>query len=446
MVAITAGTQARQQRDVFAAQLEDALARERRSAIERDALRRQIIESGERIAELNADVENLKITRFEAKRECHSIKTSLSWRVTWPLRVLRDEGMAFVNKLRHWAQPLRGTLTTAIAVPESDSDSNLIKAIFDERYYPEQTPSLGTLTTAIAVPESDSDSNLIKAIFDERYYLEQTPSLVSAGILALQHYQTIGWREGRNPHPLFNTGWYLKNNPDVAALGCEPLEHYCRYGWCEGLCPGPLFDSVWYLKAYQDIANAGMEPLTHYLQHGIAEGRFPRSIDKELAELPDRHFARWAAEHCTRFLSQTFERELIEPLRKTAIKELGEALVAARIEKVPDVSVIVAAHNKLDFTLSGVTAVLMSSSRRSFEIIVADDASNDETRSIFEKLPKPVRYVRWDRNQGFSRSCNAAAEYANGRYLVFLDSDTIVFRGGSIRSLIRWRSNMMRGL
>ena len=63
-------------------------------------LQEQSIESAERIRELKAEIEHLKITRFQAKRENYSIKTSLSWRLTWPLRVLRDAGAAFVHKSR----------------------------------------------------------------------------------------------------------------------------------------------------------------------------------------------------------------------------------------------------------------------------------------------------------------------------------------------------------
>ena len=63
-------------------------------------MQEQSMESAERIRELKAEIEHLKITRFEAKRENYSIKTSLSWRLTWPLRVLRDAGAAFVHKSR----------------------------------------------------------------------------------------------------------------------------------------------------------------------------------------------------------------------------------------------------------------------------------------------------------------------------------------------------------
>jgi glycosyltransferase involved in cell wall biosynthesis len=65
-----------------------------------DAAYRQTAESAERMAKLNSDIEELKITRFEAKRECHSLKTSLSWRVTWPLRVVRDRSAAVLNRLK----------------------------------------------------------------------------------------------------------------------------------------------------------------------------------------------------------------------------------------------------------------------------------------------------------------------------------------------------------
>ena len=61
-------------------------------------LQTQATQSAERIRELKAEIEHLKITRFEAKRENYSIKTSLSWRLTWPLRVLRNAGIAFANK------------------------------------------------------------------------------------------------------------------------------------------------------------------------------------------------------------------------------------------------------------------------------------------------------------------------------------------------------------
>ena len=70
---------------------------ERISRLQRE-LQDQSMQSAECIRELKAEIEHLKITRFEAKRENHSIKTSLSWRLTWPLRVLRDAGMASLSK------------------------------------------------------------------------------------------------------------------------------------------------------------------------------------------------------------------------------------------------------------------------------------------------------------------------------------------------------------
>ena len=66
---------------------------------ERDALRRQAGESSERFAKLDSEVEHLKVTRFEAKRECHSMKTSLSWRVTWPLRILSEKSAALRRRI-----------------------------------------------------------------------------------------------------------------------------------------------------------------------------------------------------------------------------------------------------------------------------------------------------------------------------------------------------------
>ena len=66
---------------------------------DRDAVRLQAKESGERISKLNSEVEQLKVTRFEAKRECQSMRNSLSWRLTWPLRIVRDRSAALFHQL-----------------------------------------------------------------------------------------------------------------------------------------------------------------------------------------------------------------------------------------------------------------------------------------------------------------------------------------------------------
>ena len=114
LAAIAAGRKAREHRDEFAAQLRNALAEQQFRAIEcnalsdernalrdeRNALLSRTIESAERLANLETEVEHLKVTRFEAKRECDSMRTSLSWRLTWPLRVFRDATCAFFNQLK----------------------------------------------------------------------------------------------------------------------------------------------------------------------------------------------------------------------------------------------------------------------------------------------------------------------------------------------------------
>ena len=82
------------------------------------------IESGERIAKLDSDVEHLKVTRFEAKRECHSMKTSLSWRLTWPLRVLRDSSTALLDQLKR-----RGnlSLTAQMQIPATAQQAIVVR-------------------------------------------------------------------------------------------------------------------------------------------------------------------------------------------------------------------------------------------------------------------------------------------------------------------------------
>ena len=58
-----------------------------------------------------------------------------------------------------------------------------------------------------------------------------------AGVNALDHFNTFGWHEGRDPNAFFDTSGYLAVNPDVAASGMNPLDHYHQTGWQQGRDP-----------------------------------------------------------------------------------------------------------------------------------------------------------------------------------------------------------------
>jgi hypothetical protein len=110
-------------------------------------------------------------------------------------------------------------------------------------------------------------------LFDAIHYMHQNADVFHAGVNALEHYETFGWREGRDPNGWFDTSGYLANNPDVAAAGVNPLEHYHHTGWKEGRDPSAHFDTRLYLLHNPDVAAAGVDPLEHYLALGRSEGR-----------------------------------------------------------------------------------------------------------------------------------------------------------------------------
>lgn len=141
-------------------------------------------------------------------------------------------------------------------------------------------PRLGRLhraaddVTRVAAPAHDVPGWL----FDASYYLRMFPPAAASGISAVAHYDLVGWRLGRSPHPLFAAGWYLGNHPDVRAAGVDPLRHFVEVGWALGYDPHPLFSISWYLDQGPDVAAAAMNPLAHYLQFGWQEGRDPHPL------------------------------------------------------------------------------------------------------------------------------------------------------------------------
>ncbi|MFC0632422.1 hypothetical protein [Brevundimonas balnearis] len=172
-------------------------------------------------------------------------------------------------------------------------------------------------------PPDDRTLILRSGLFDPDWYLQTYRDVAAAGVDALDHYRSHGFRERRRPGPGFDPDWYAKQAgafdgdallhylkigrrsgltpcPPVVeppdglaevleskffnaqwysarwAPGATPRDaaiHYLTVGWREGADPSPDFGTVQYLDVHQDVREAGVNPLVHYVRHGRAERR-----------------------------------------------------------------------------------------------------------------------------------------------------------------------------
>jgi len=95
------------------------------------------------------------------------------------------------------------------------------------------------------------------------------------------------------------------------------------------------------------------------------------------------------------------------------------------VHENPMVSIIIPVYNQWHYTYNCLRSILNSNTVYPYEIIIADDCSTDETTHL-EKYVKNVIHVRNEKNLRFLKNCNNAANYANGKYILFLNNDTYV--------------------
>ncbi|WP_238368358.1 glycosyltransferase [Mesobacterium pallidum] len=91
--------------------------------------------------------------------------------------------------------------------------------------------------------------------------------------------------------------------------------------------------------------------------------------------------------------------------------------------EAPDVSVVIPAHNKVKVTYACMCALLLAHNKATFEVILVDDGSTDETAKC-EEIVSGITVIHNTDAQRFIRACNTGAAQARGKYVVLLNNDT----------------------
>lgn len=105
-------------------------------------------------------------------------------------------------------------------------------------------------------------------------------------------------------------------------------------------------------------------------------------------------------------------------------------MTRVQTETVMDISVIVPVYNGED-VIGHCADCLLKSGLKSFEIILVDDGSQDDTPTLIDALAAAHDNIRCihQRNAGVSSARNRGLESARGNYILFFDADDSVDEG-----------------
>jgi GT2 family glycosyltransferase len=107
------------------------------------------------------------------------------------------------------------------------------------------------------------------------------------------------------------------------------------------------------------------------------------------------------------------------------------------ITNKPIVSIIIVNYNTKDLIDQCLNSIYKSNPLNSFEIIVSDNASIDNSVEMISLKYSDVIILKNEKNLGFSKANNLGVEIAKGEFILFLNSDTIVYEN-SIDLLIEF--------
>lgn len=101
-----------------------------------------------------------------------------------------------------------------------------------------------------------------------------------------------------------------------------------------------------------------------------------------------------------------------------------------------ELSILIVNYDTADFLEECLASIYRHPPDCSFEVVVVDNRSPDDSAERVRRLFPQVRLLELEENVGFARANNRALREARGRYLLLLNSDTRALEG-SLQGLVR---------
>jgi GT2 family glycosyltransferase len=91
-------------------------------------------------------------------------------------------------------------------------------------------------------------------------------------------------------------------------------------------------------------------------------------------------------------------------------------------------SIIIVNYNSYKYLSKCLRSIYKNNKREDFEIIIVDNASLDNSRNLIRRNFPMVKLIKNMKNEGFSKANNKAIKIATGKYVLFLNPDTIIYK------------------
>jgi GT2 family glycosyltransferase/glycosyltransferase involved in cell wall biosynthesis len=248
--------------------------------------------------------------------------------------------------------------------------------------------------------------NWVDTFFDASIYLRLNPELRRLhGEQLLNHYITYGISEGR-----------IGSLNDIA-VHIIKLDQMlpANFDWLQYKHLNPDLDSL--LDKYSTVAEAELALKKHYFNHGKDEGR-AYYIATKLDHSDDQAY---------QAQKSYFERQAYREYT-TFMHGHNNIMIGAgqgSSSDLPLISIVVVTYNKVHLSYQCLRA-LANSSYSNIELILVDNASQDGTDLLLERVKGNCTVIQNTENLHFLKSCNQAFELASGQYVALVNNDAIL--------------------